>query len=85
MNDDRLVAIMDEALGKLYVQLDSRLTAIGSNMATKDQVNSVYNLLDQNIKEHEKQEQERVVMAYQLTRLEDWAGRTGKRTGIALD
>jgi hypothetical protein len=52
--------------------------------ATKDQVNAVYDLLDGNIREHEKQEQERIVMAHQLDQHDVWLHELAGKAGVEL-
>jgi hypothetical protein len=64
---------IDRSFERLARQMNDGFVEIKTELATKasiDQLNSVYNLLDANIREHEKQEVERAAMNHQLNRHE---------------
>jgi hypothetical protein len=85
----------DEQLAKLTESLDRGFSTLSQRMgsmelrietlATKRQVNSVYDLLDKNISEHEKQEQERAAMSHQIDRLTRHVEQLAQHTGVRLD
>ncbi len=57
---------------------------MSQKMATKDQVSAVYDLLDKNIAEHQRQEEERAVMAHQLSRQDRHIEQLALHTGTTL-
>lgn len=67
-----------------FAQVDARFDAAETHMATKQQVNAIYDLLDKNISEHEKQEVERAAMAHQLNQLDAWVHQLAERVGVDL-
>ena len=69
---------------KTLMDVSKDVAAIKETMATKTQVNAVYDLLDKNITEHQRQEEERAAMASQLTRLERWVKEIADKTGVTL-
>lgn len=52
--------------------------------ATKTQMDAVYDLLDKNISEHQRQEEERAAMAHQIDRLDGWVHEIATATGVKL-
>jgi DNA-binding transcriptional regulator YbjK len=54
------------------------------DVATKDQLNAVYDLLDKNIHEHERQELERQAMVSQLARHGRWIEQLAEKIKITL-
>jgi chorismate mutase len=77
----------DKQLAQLMHHLNERFDKVEAVLATKasaDQLNSVMNLLDANIREHERQEQERAAMNSQLNRLDKWMHEIAEKTGVTL-
>lgn len=77
----------DDQFTRLFRRMEDGFTEIKADLATKasaDQLNSVLNLLDANIREHEKQEQERAAMSRQLDRHERWAHELAQKSGVSL-
>ena len=75
MSDDqftKLFKYMNERFGKTDARLDELQASIGR----------VYDLVDQDLKEREINEQERLVMAHQLDRHESWIKKAGKKLDI---
>ena len=79
MSDDQFTQLF-----KAITEVKTELTNVKDTMATKEQLNAVYDLLDKNIKEHERQEQERGAMAAQLTRHDRQIEELAKDTGTTL-
>jgi predicted transcriptional regulator len=82
MSDDQFDKIFSAltAIKSKFAAIDQRFGTV----ATKKQMDAVYNLLDTNISEHQKQEQERAAMAAQLDRLERWVKEVADKTGVSL-
>ena len=84
---DRKLDNHDSSFEKLFKRMDDGFSEVRAELATKasaDQLNSVINLLDANIREHEKQEVERLAMGKQLERLDTWAHQLAEKTGVTL-
>lgn len=64
MTDEQYDRLVQSILG-----LAADIKDIRAEMATKVQVEAVYDLLDKNIGEHQRQEEERAAMSAQLDRL----------------
>lgn len=79
MSDDQFAKLF-----KVMTNVSDRLAAVETNMATKEQLNAVYDLLDKNIREHETQEHEQAAMKHQLDRLDRWVRQIATDTGTEL-
>ncbi len=79
MTDDQY----DKLLKTVLVLADD-IRAVRSEMATKIQVEAVYDLLDKNNAEHQRQEIERAAMNGQLDRLDHWVHELADKTGTTL-
>lgn len=90
MSDDQFNQITQQferlftAISKHDQQLEAINHTLKTEVATRAQVNAVYDLLDKNIGEHQRQEEERAAMASQLKRLERWVKDIAEQTGITL-
>lgn len=82
MNDE-LIATLNRLTTRL-LSIEERLTDIENDMATRQQVSAVYDLLDKNISEHQRQDEERAAMASQLDRHDGWIQDLGKQAGVNL-
>lgn len=97
MSDDQftqlkaLIIAQGEQNDKEHLKIARRLGAIQDHLetlsarsATRDHVSAVYDLLDKNIAEHERQEQERTAMSHQLDRHTKQLDQLASHVGVEL-
>lgn len=80
----------DETFLKLYAHFERRFTELSARLdqtttELKSEINRVYDLVDQDVKHRETDEQERTVVNHQLDRHEDWIGRASKQLGVSYE
>lgn len=78
----------DDQFTRLFKRIEDGFTAMNERLdqtATKDDLDRVYNLLDRNISEHQRQEDERAAMSHQLDRLDRWVHEIAEQTGTKLN
>lgn len=72
-----------QVLDVMMTRIDERFTKTEDSLAeTQKQVRSIINHLDSIEKQLEISEDERLVMAHQLTRLHDWVEKAAKRIDV---
>lgn len=69
---------------KEFAKTNARIDNLADTMATKQQMSAVYDLFDRNLKEHEKQEMERLAMNRELRRHEHWIEQLASNTQTTL-
>jgi hypothetical protein len=77
MSDDQFMKLfkyMQENFAQVRAEIDK----------VKASVNQVYNLVDADLKLRETDEQERLIMSYQLSRHEQWFDQLAKKTKTRL-
>lgn len=74
----------DDQFTKLFAYMRERFDKIESTMATREELERIYNLLDERIKQRETDEQERIAMNNQLDRHKGWITQIAKGTKIKL-
>jgi hypothetical protein len=79
MSDDqftKLFKYMQDEFAKIHAELDTK--------ASRAQVDTVYELLDHDLKQRERDEQERLAMGHQLDRHEGWITRLADQANTKL-
>jgi hypothetical protein len=86
MNHDQFTKLDTQftKLFKLVANLRTEVHTGFERMASKDELNRVYDLLDKNIAEHQRQEEKRVVMVAELNRHERWIGQVAEKSRTRL-
>ena len=78
---------LETDLGKMFAYMELRFDDLESKietMATKEQLNKVYDLLDGLVRRFDDEEAERSAMKYQLDRHEVWHQKTAEKIGLQL-
>ncbi len=70
----------DATIQKLYAHTEQRFNELDNKLASfrdelKADINQIYNLVDEDLKRRETDEQERLVITHQLDQHEDWIER----------
>jgi uncharacterized protein YdcH (DUF465 family) len=93
------IANLDELITKLYQHTEAESAKLLQHMerefaslhdelsrkADKDQVDRVYGLVDQQIKQQEVDEHERLAMNHQLDQHEHWIAKAAKQLGVSYE
>lgn len=75
----KLYAHVEQRFGELSAKLEK------TRVELKADINQIRDLVDEDLKRRETDEQERIVMNHQLDRQDDWIGRASKQVGISYE
>lgn len=69
-------------LFKYVEETRKEVSAIRENMATKDDIDKIYTILDKHTEFLETDETERLALSAQVGRLQNWAERSNAKIGV---
>lgn len=81
MNDEQLERLF-KYMAEMQKDITDMKSELSENVAKKDDIDKVYNILDKYFKYLETDETERQALGAQVGRLQDWAERSSSKIGV---